>query len=112
MTTHSERVAVAIAMRKAITDRIMEGASPEQSDRFRNQGNNWQRDAVREINNVDVLDVLAKNGRLAQKLSDREEFERAARIEKFPVNKMEDGTYQHHITNRLWRMWLAARQTD
>lgn len=108
-STHSERLRVALAMRKACADKC-ESMSTHQpmADGYR-ASNDRERVMAGAIANIDPLDIIAQlDDYPAPDPIEQEAFERAAVLEHFPVNKRDNGEYFHPITQRLYKVWKMA----
>jgi len=108
-STHTERVAVALAMRAACAAEIERYAPPVQAEGYQREKDSLRLMADR-IRRIDPVDTLPTEMQLAEKLSDKEAFEKAAKIENFPIAKKDDGSYFHPITIRAWKLWQMAMQ--
>lgn len=107
-STHSERVAVALAMRTACAAACAAQGKDPKSDDYR-KDNDRERYLASVIDRVDAIEVVAHFDSTDPPSDiERAEFERVARGMHFPI-AFRDGDYFHDSTRKAWKIWQAAR---
>lgn len=109
-STHTERVAVALAMRAACAAACAGNAPAKEADGYRSGDDTW-RAAASVCGKVDPLEVVAAlDGKPEETPGEREAFELAAKSTFFSVEKRDNGDYFHPITDRAYKVWQMAMQ--
>lgn len=108
-STHSERVAVALAMRAACAAACAAQGKDQMADGYR-KDNDRERYLASVVDRVDAVAVVEAFDSSAPPSDDeRAEFERIARGMYFPI-AFRDGDYFHASTRHAWKIWQAARE--
>lgn len=106
--THSERLAIALAMRDACVAKLMESAPSKENDGYR-ASNDPVRGLAASVAALDPMEVLvALEGRAAVPETEHTAFEQAAALQFFNTQRRDNGEYFHPITVRAWKLWQMA----
>jgi len=109
-STHTERVAVALAIRTACASACGALAGDGRADGISRQEDRiLVSTAIRVCNDVDVMEVVAQLGGDIEP-NERAAFELAAKAQHFSVQKNDAGDYTTPITARAYKVWQMAMQ--